>query len=144
MPKGVKPHYERCTAEVKAKRIEDACTWLYTNPDAKWIEFIEWAKAKWDIEKGMANIYRKEALSKMGEVIFQDAESAKRRAVSSLTNMLRKVSNPENEEYDLKLAFQIRQEIAKIEGAYVTTIEHKVESEMPLFNVKPIDASETE
>ena len=137
MPKGQKLNnnkYSRCTAEEKEARIEKAAIWLYENPDLTYSDFVIWADAAWNVQRNQANLYRKEAMKRMGEVIHENQEAAARQAEASLKKMLKKAVEAE----DLTLALKIRQEINKISGLYTQKIDVNANIKSPnsIFKVK--------
>ena len=139
MPKGVKINnsgYERCSKEEHEKRVDKATIWLLENPDSRWIDFIKWAKAKWDIQKDQANKYRKKALSALNETVHSDVEGARKQAIASLKYALTK------HEIGSKEWVDVRKEINKIEGLYTQKVQIEDVSEQPIFNLDPIKASE--
>ena len=136
MPKGIKLNnsgYSKCTKEEKEVRIEEAAEWLLQNPDSKWTDFVEWAKAKWNIQRDMANRYMKMANERLGNV-ETNVEAARKIAELSLKNLLRLAIQDE----DAKLALQIRMEINKISGLYTTRVQIEDSTEKPIFNTTPI------
>ena len=136
MPKGIKVNsggYAKATAAEKEERIEQAAEWLLKNPDSKWTDFVEHFKAKWNIQRDMANRYMKMANERLGNV-KTNVEAARKIAELSLQNLLRIAI----EDKDAKLALQIRMELNKISGLYTTKVQIEDSTEKPIFNTDPI------
>lgn len=116
---------KKCTKEEKDRRVEEASIWLVENPDASWTDFMNVYTVKWDLTRDVCNKYRKLALSKVGQTSSEDIDTAKRLAQASLQRMLKMAMD----EKDVRLAFQIRQEINKVTGALAPVRTEVVQKE---------------
>ncbi len=107
---------EKATFELKEKRIEEAAIYLLEHPDSSYTDFVRvfGHKDKWDLQRAQCNIYRKEALKRVGQTSSADIETARRLASASLKNLLKKAMDEE----DLGLALKIRMELNKVSGAH--------------------------
>ena len=124
-------------AEVN-RRVDQAAVWLMEHPDSGYTDFVSHFMPIWDIQRDTCHKYKKKALAKIGAQPSTDIESAKRLAIASMTNMLDKAMK----EGDLKLAFQIRQEINKVTGAHAPVRTEVVQKEdRKIFNIDMSDVN---
>lgn len=105
--------------EEKERRVAQAAEWLLQNPDARYTDFLNYFRDKWDLSDKMLSIYYKDGGEKASELYDDKILLEKKRASISLMNMLRKAE--ENGEW--KLALEIRKEVNKVLGLYQTNID---------------------
>lgn len=140
MPRGIKTTpkgYARSSAEEAELRVAKTADWLLENPNARWIDCVNWVMKEFDLLQRQAATYRKRALEKLNGEIQEDYTSSKNLIISALKREWRDAK--EREDHDL--AFKIQQEINKVSGVYVTRVEQKDVTEQPIFNVSPVKAS---
>ena len=136
MPKGDKSnhpngHY-KCTDAEKSIRVSKVATWLIENPNARWVDCINWTKAAFGVEMDCANSYRKEAFKKIATEQGDDEFNATRKfAIIALQKQWRQAMDGN----DPKLAFYIQQEINKVQGLYTHKVQIEDVSEKPIFNL---------
>lgn len=137
MPKGKKTRNSGvlCTPQQKELRLEEAVDWLRKNPDARYTDFLNYFKPKWDLLRNQVSIYRREALEKLAEDVSAKILAKKELAQLGLKNMLRKAQA----EGDLAMELKIRQEINKVSGVHTTNYDvtsdgDKIEG----FNIKDL------
>ena len=134
MPKGDKrkhPNgYTKASAAEKQYRIEQCVQWLLDNPNLRAIDFYNWCKMQWGIEKNQSHLYKKEAYNKLNEGMLEQRQADLRLAISSLKKQYVAAEKAD----DHKLAFQIQTEINKLQGLHTIKIEQKIEGEKPLFS----------
>lgn len=136
MPKGDKSNHpnghQKCSDAEKSIRISKVASWLLENPNARWVDCINWTKATFGVEKDCANSYRKEAFKKIADEQGEDEFNTTRKfAVIALKNQWTQAVK----EKDHKLAFMIQQEINKIQGLYTHKVQIEDVSEKPIFNI---------
>ena len=103
----------------KEIRIGEAAKWLLDNPSARWTDFIDHFKAKWDLTQRMVAHYYKDAQKKVSELVDENILAEKSGAAIHLSNMMRKAEK----EGDMKLALEYRKEVNKVMGLYTTNID---------------------
>ncbi len=140
MPKGQRESYKKCSRAEKALRIEETSNFLIENGDATWKEKTDWICSKFGVGKDCANRYLKDADKLLDEVILDNLGAEKHKRVNSLKKLLKKAQDVD----DIRLELQIQQEIAKVQGLHNFKQEIKVEGEVPIFSINPIQASEEE
>ena len=141
MPKGVKilnNGTARCGKAEKAARIEQGGRWILDNPNHRWIDFMHFAEAAWNVQLHQAKKYLKWCNEHIGNIEIEGLEAKRKKAENSLSRMFLKALEDE----DSKLALQIKQELNKISGLYTQKIEVQDVSELPIFGQAPIKASE--
>lgn len=103
----------------KEIRIGEAAKWLLDNPSARWTDFIDHFKAKWDLTQRMVAHYYKDAQKKVSELVDENILAEKSRAAIHLSNLMRKAEK----DGDWKLALEYRKEVNKVMGLYTTNID---------------------
>lgn len=135
MPKGVKTTdkgYAKATDAEFQHRVSQVAKWLLENPNARWTDGINWIMASFDVQQNQANIYRKEAFKKIREEQGDDDFNVARKfSIIALKNQWTKAIADKDD----KLAFQIQQEINKIQGLYTHKIQIEDVSEKPIFDL---------
>ena len=139
MPRGkktcAKGHAKSNASQVELITAKTA-DWLLENPNARWIDCVNWVMETFDMQQRRAADYRRMALEKLGEV-QEDYKSSKNLILAALRREWREAKD--RDEHDL--AFKIQQEINKVSGVYVQKVEVNDVSEQPIFNVEPVKAS---
>ena len=141
MPKGVKilnNGTQRCSQAVKAERIEEGGRWILDHPNHRWIDFMNFAEAAWNVQHHQAKKYLKMCNEHIGNIEIEGLEAKRKKAENSLARMFLNAL----EKNDTKLALQIKQELNKISGLYTQKIEVQDVTELPIFGQSPIKASE--
>ena len=134
--------------EEKETRIIEAAKWLLENPDARFMDFQDYFMEKWSLSYKMTSIYRKDAHKKVNELYDEDLLAKKKTSAIGLQNALRKAEKAD----DWRLALEIRKEINKVLGLYVSNVDITTGGDkLEGFSIKDIigfdngdDDSETE